>query len=77
MKDIIYNEMGVRIEVVLERAHRAGAAIIGKFVSYKNKMEVLSHAKFLKGSTISVREDASSLRGREKQKGLMPLIKIP
>ena len=76
MKDIIYNEMGVRIEVVLERAHRAGAAIIGKFVSYKDKMEVLSHAKFLKGSAISVREDVS-LRVREKQKGLMPLIKIP
>ena len=37
-------------------------------------MEVLSHGKFLKGSTISVREDLS-LRVRERQKGLMPLMK--
>ena len=74
LKDIIYNEMGVRTEVVLERAHRVGAAIIGKFLSYKDKMEVLSHGKFLKGSTISVKENVS-LRVREKQKGLMPLMK--
>ena len=64
--------MGVRTEVVLERAHRVGTAIIGKFLSCKDKMR--DHAKFLKGFVISVREDVS-LRVREKQKALMPLMK--
>ena len=33
LKDTIYNEMEVRTEVVLERAHRVGRTIIGMFLS--------------------------------------------
>ena len=74
LHDIIYDKMGVRSEVFIERAHRVGKAVIAKFLSFKDKTKVLSHAKFLKGSSISVREDVS-LAVREKQKHLVPLMK--
>ena len=62
MKEVIHEGMGIAEEVHIERAHRAGKAIVARFLSYKQKMAVLLKARELKNSDydhIYVREDFS------------------
>ena len=55
--------MGITERLEIERAHRAGKAIVVRFLSYKQKMLVLTNARKLKTSNgydnIYVREDFS------------------
>ena len=67
--------MGMAEEVHTEPAHRAGKAIVARFLSYKQKMAVLSKARELKNSDydhIYVREDFSE-SVQTKRQALMKL----
>ena len=72
--DIIRRKMKIPQDVLIERAHRLGKAIIVRFQSYKDRELVLSRARELKGSSIFVHGDVSD-RVRQKQRGLMSLMK--
>ena len=70
--EIIHQGMGVSTDtfIDIERAHRAGKAIVVKFLSYKQKMSVLSCAKNLKNSRrfsrVYVNEDFSLVVKRKR-----------
>ena len=75
MKEVIHEGMGIAEEVHIERAHRAGKVIVARFLSYKQKMAVLSKARELKNSDydhIYVREDFSE-SVQTKRQALMKL----
>lgn len=75
VKEVIHEGMGIAEEVHIERAHRAGKAIVARFLSYKQKMAVLSKARELKNSDydhIYVREDFSE-SVQTKRQALMKL----
>lgn len=70
-------------KIELERAHRTGKSsetatrprpIVVKFLRYKDKVEVLSLAKELKGTNIYINEDFSEAV-RQKRKDLLPAMK--
>ena len=75
VKEVIHERMGIAEEIHIERAHRAGKAIVARFLSYKQKMAVLSKARELKNSDydhIYVREDFSE-SVQTKRQALMKL----
>jgi hypothetical protein len=74
--DVIYNGMYIEEDIQIERAHRVGKAVVAKFLSYRQKTLVLSHARDLKNtrdySRVFVREDFSQ-PVREQRKKLAQL----
>ena len=72
--EIIRKKMMITKNIPIERAHRLGKTIIVRFQSFKDRELVVSRARELKGSSVYVREDASD-RVRQKQRGLIPLMK--
>ena len=75
VKKVIHEEMGIAEEIHIERAHRAGKVIVARFLSYKQKMAVLSKAREPKNSDydhIYVREDFSE-SVQTKRQALMKL----
>ena len=76
MKEAIREGMGITEDILIERAHRSGKAIVAKFLSYKQKTTVLTQARKLNQSetfkNIYVREDFSETV-RMKRKELMSL----
>ncbi|KAL8569802.1 hypothetical protein ACOMHN_006528 [Nucella lapillus] len=74
MMDIIHNKMEIDDNIVIDRAHRVGTAIIVAFCFFKDKQRVLSCGNRLKGTNISMREDFSQAVRRKRQ-GLFSLQK--
>ena len=76
VKEAISEGMGITEDILIERAHRSGKAIVAKFLSYKQKATVLTQARKLNQSetfkNIYVREDFSETVQR-KRKELMSL----
>ena len=72
--DIIHNTMGIVDDVLIERAHRVGKAIIVAFQAYKDRQLVLSHGSKPKGTNVYVNEDFSESVCRKRQ-GLSSLRK--
>ena len=76
VKEAIREGMGITEDILIERAHRSGKAIVAKFLSYKQKTTVLTQARKLNQSetfkNIYVREDFSETV-RMKRKELMSL----
>lgn len=75
VRQAIREGMGITEEINIERAYRSGRVIIARFLSYKQRMLVLSNAHRLNGSdtfsNIFVREDFSEIV-QQKRKGLLP-----
>ena len=76
VKEAIREGMGITEDILIERAHRSGKAIVAKFLSYKQKTAVLTQARKLNQSetfkNIHVRDDFSETEQR-KRKELMSL----
>ena len=76
VKGAIKEGIGITEDILIERAHRSGKAIVAKFLSYKQKTTVLTQARKLNQSetfkNIYVREDFSEAVQR-KRKELMSL----
>nr|KAG5709426.1 hypothetical protein BaRGS_029275 [Batillaria attramentaria] len=70
VRQVIQDKLNIVDTVVIERAHRVGEAIIAKFLSYKDKVLILSKTRRLQGTDISIREDFSDTV-RQKRKGLL------
>ena len=71
VKACVKEGMGITERLEIERAHRAGKAIVVRFLSYKQKMLVLTNARKLKTSNgydnIYVREDFSETVQKKRQ----------
>lgn len=65
VRQVIQDGMGITEKIFIERAQRYGKSILVKFLSYKQKMLVLSNARSLRGSEqfshIYVNEDVSEM----------------
>ena len=70
-KEAIREGMGKKEDILIERAHRSGKAIVAKFLSYKQKTTVLTQARKLNQSVtfknIYVREDFSETVQRKRK----------
>ena len=71
VKACVKEGMGITERLEIERAHRAGKAVVVRFLSYKQKMLVLTNARKLKTSNgydnIYVREDFSETVQKKRQ----------
>ena len=69
-KACVKEGMGITERLEIDRAHRAGKAIVVRFLSYKQKMLVLTNARKLKtsnGYDVYVREDFSETVQKKRQ----------
>jgi regulator of replication initiation timing len=76
VQKIIKEDMKVSQNIIIERAHRVGSAIIVKLFSFKDKVLLQQSAKNLASSNsgVSVREDFSQTV-RVKRSGLVQMMK--
>ena len=72
--DIIRKKMMITKNIPIEGAHRSGERSSSGFSHIKDRDLVVSRARELKGSSVYFRADASD-RVRQKQRGLIPLMK--
>ena len=71
--NLIHRVLGVQKEVPIERVYRTGTAITVQFLSRKDRDLVLSSARHLRGSNLSVKEDVSSVVGQRRKGLALPL----
>lgn len=67
VKACVKEGMGTTERLEIERSHRVGKAIVVRFLSYKQKMLVLTNARKLKTSNIYVRVDFSETVQKKRQ----------
>ena len=71
--NLIHRVLGVQKEVPIERVYRTGTAITVQFLSRKDRDLVLSSARHLRGSNLSVKEDVSPGVGQRRKGLALPL----
>ena len=76
VRDVLKNRLKITADVMIDRAHRVGTAIVARLQNYKDKNLILRNARKLKNqdTNIGISEDFSSTV-REKRRGLLGMLK--